>query len=275
MNGINAVQKPNAGLRTGRLIWNLARDDFRQKFAGSYLGIFWAFVQPVVITLVYWFVFQKALHAGTQAAREGIEVPYVLWLIAGLVPWFYFSEAVNTGAHVLLEYSFLVKKVVFNIRILPAVRILSSLFVHVFFVAFMLFLYAVSGLRPTLYAIQLVYYSFCMLALCLGLCYLTGSVSVFFRDLTQVINILLQIGIWFTPIMWNIQAMNFSKPLMALLRLNPMFYVVQGYRDALIGHVWFWQRPGQTILFWAVTVVIWILGQTVFNRLRPHLADVI
>ncbi len=275
------MQEQNAGKaasgppRSSRMVWNLARDDFRQKFAGSYLGVIWAFVQPVVTVLLYWFVFQKALHVGTQAARAGIEVPYVLWLIAGLVPWFFFSEAASTGTRVLLDYSFLVKKVLFDIRILPLVRVISSLFVHAFFVGFMLLLFTVSKLYPTIYAVQILYYSLGLILLSLGFCYLTSAIAVFFRDLTQIISILLQVGIWFTPIMWNIEAMQFSRPLMILLRINPLFYIVQGYRDALIYQKWFWERPVDTGIFWGVVIVLLLLGRAVFRRLRPHFADIL
>lgn len=260
---------------TARLIRRLARDDFKQKFAGSYLGVIWAFVQPVVTVLVYWFVFQKALHSGTQAARAGIEVPYVLWLIAGLVPWFYFSDAVNFGTRSLLDYSFLVKKVVFRIEVLPVVRVVSSLYVHAFFVAFMLVLYILYGLYPSWHTLQILYYSFGMILLCLGISYLTGAVAALFRDLTQVVSIILQVGIWFTPIMWNIKAMSFAKPLMAVLQINPMFYIVQGYRDALIDQVWFWQRPLSTAVFWIEVAAVYLIGRTAFRRLRVHFADVL
>ncbi|MCF0145786.1 MAG: ABC transporter permease [Eubacterium sp.] len=260
---------------TNRILWNLARDDFKQKFAGSYLGVIWAFVQPVVTVLVYWFVFEKALHSGTQAVREGIQVPYVLWLIAGLVPWFYFSDALNNGTRVLLDYSYLVKKVVFRIRILPVVRIISSMYVHLFFVGFMLLLYTLYGLPPTLHTIQIAYYSFGMILLCLGITYLTSAIAVFFRDVTQIVQILLQVGIWITPIMWNYAAMNFPKPIMLLLRANPMFYIVQGYRDALVEQVWFWQKPVETLVFWGMVAFILWLGTFIFRRLQVHFADVL
>ena len=70
-----------------KLIWDLSKNDFKTRFAGSYLGIIWAFVQPIVTVLVYWFVFEKGMHASGINLRSGITAPFVLWLIAGLVPW--------------------------------------------------------------------------------------------------------------------------------------------------------------------------------------------
>ena len=124
-----------------KLVFSLAKNDFKTKFAGSYLGVIWAFIQPVVTILVYWFVFQKAMGVGEQPIRSGGSAPYILWLTAGLVPWFYFSEVLSAGTVVLHEYNYLVKKVVFPINILPVVKAVSSLFVHGFFVLFTLVVY--------------------------------------------------------------------------------------------------------------------------------------
>ena len=142
-----------------QLVWKLAKNDFKTRFAGSYLGIVWAMIQPIVIVLVYWFVFEKGLSAGAVLAKSGIEVPFVLWLTSGLVPWFYFSEALSMGTNTLLEYNYLVKKVVFQIDILPLVKVISAVFIHVFFVCFMLVIYAGYGYFPDLYTLQVVYYT--------------------------------------------------------------------------------------------------------------------
>ncbi len=259
-----------------KLALSLAKNDFKTKFAGSYLGTIWAFVQPVITVLIYWFVFEKAIGA-TARIRGELPLPYVLWLVAGIVPWFFFSDCISAGTAVLMEYNYLVKKVVFNIDILPVVKVFSSIFVHVFFVVFMLLLFAVYGYMPDLYVLQVVYYSLGVLILALGMSYLTSAVSVFFPDMRQIVNIALQIGIWATPIMWNIDDMKQKIPdaVMTVLRLNPMYYIVQGYREALIDKRWFFEHPGMTLYFWCFTAAVCVLGVTVFKRLKVHFADVL
>lgn len=258
-----------------KLTWSLGKNDIKNKFAGSYLGIFWAFVQPIVTILVYWFVFAKALNSGTQATKAGIAVPYVLYLTVGMVPWFFFSEAVSTGSNALVEYQYLVKKVVFNIEILPAVKMVSSLFVHIFFIAFAIVFCWVMGYPPSLSTIQFLYYSFCMLVLVMGLVYLNSAIVVFFRDMSQIINITMQILVWMTPIMWNIDAMldKIPKWVAILLKLNPMYYVVSGYRESMFDHTWFFTRGWINLSFWVITLFIFWLGTYVFNKLKPHFAD--
>lgn len=259
-----------------KLIWNLAKDDFKKKFAGSNLGVIWAFIQPVITVLLYWFVFEKGLNAKAANLRTGIEVPFVLWLMAGLVPWFYFQDAWNNGTGVLNEYNYLVKKVVFKIEILPIVKMVSALFVHMFFVAFMILLFWMMGYAPDLYVLQVIYYSFAMVVLLIGLVYATSAVVVFFKDLSQIVALVIQVGTWATPIMWNIETMeNIPAWVVILLKLNPMYYVVSGYRDALINKVWFWEHPGLTIWFWIMAAVIYVAGIRIFRKLRMLFADVL
>lgn len=260
-----------------KLIWNLSKNDFKSRFSGSYFGIIWAFIQPVVTVLVYWFVFEKGLHAGRINLRSGIDVPFVLWLVAGLVPWFFFSEALCGGTNALIEYSYLVKKVVFKVSILPLIKVISALFVHLFFVAFSVALYCGYHYYPDWYTVQLLYYSLAMVVLVIGLTYVTSAIVVFFKDLTQVINIVLQIGVWVTPIMWNINDPNLDlhPVIITILKLNPMYYIVEGYRDSLINKVAFWERTGETIYFWVFTGVVLVLGSVVFKKLKTHFADVL
>lgn len=255
-----------------RLIAKLAKNDFKTKYAGSYLGMIWAFIQPVVTILVYWFVFT----VGFKPETEGIGVPFVLYLVAGIVPWFFFQDALIGGTNALLQYDYLVKKVVFNISVLPVVKILSALFVHIFFVLFTIILYMCYGRLPDLYTLQLIYYSIGLFLLVLGICYATCAVVVFFRDLTQIINIGLQVGIWLTPIMWIAEVSLKNHPvLQKVLQLNPVYYIVSGYRDSFIMKNWFWERPLWTAYFWGFTVLCFVFGNWVFQRLRVHFADIL
>jgi teichoic acid transport system permease protein len=255
-------------LKNKKLIWELSKNDFRTKYAGSYLGIIWAFVQPVITILVYWFVFQVGFRQS-----QATEYPYVLVLVTGIIPWFFFADGLNGGSSALLEYNYLVKKIVFNIDILPVIKIMSALFVHGFFVLFTLILTICYGYYPSICTLQVLYYSLCTFVLVLGLSYLTSAIAVFFRDIMQIISIILQVGIWMTPIMWDVATI--PARWRWVFRLNPLFYVVNGYREALLYHGWFWDDLAWTAYFWVFAVVVFALGTAVFRRLRPHFADIL
>lgn len=251
------------------LIWNLSKNDFKTKYAGSYLGITWAFIQPIITILVYWFVFEYGLKSGSPL--EGVS--FIVWLMTGLIPWFFFQEALINATNCMVEYSYLVKKVVFKISVLPIVKIVSALFIHLVFIGFSFFVCAIHGFYPSQYTLQLVYYSFCTFFLVLAISYTTCAIVVFFKDLGQIINIFMQVGMWMTPIMWKYTMI--PENYRWIIKLNPMYYIVEGYRDTFINKIWFFEKYFQTAYFWIITLGLFVLGATIFKKLKPHFADVL
>ena len=255
--------------RNRTLIWSLSKNDFKTKYAGSYLGIFWAFVNPIVTILIYWFVFEFGLKATSPINN----IPFVLWFIAGIVPWFFFSDALSNATNSFLEYSYLVKKVVFKISVIPIVKIISASLIHLVFITFIIVVYMAYGKFPNIYTFQLIYYSFGTFVLSLAISYATSSIILFFKDLGQIVSISLQIGMWMTPIMWSYTII--PQNLQWIAKLNPMYYIVEGYRDTLINGVWFWQRYNQTAYFWVFVLGTFLLGAIIFKKLKPHFSDVL
>lgn len=256
--------------KTIKTLWALAKNDFATRFAGSYFGIIWAFAQPMVLILMYLFIFQVAF----PATPIGGDYPYVLWLVAGLIPWFFFSEAVSSSTNCLIEYSYLVKKVVFPINILPLVKIVSALFVHLFFIVFTLVISIILGCFSGLHFLQIVYYSVCLILLASALGFFTSSILPFFRDFMPIVNIFLQLGMWMTPILWDIDILQ-SPILKIFMKANPVAYIVQGYRQTYLGSGWFWEHPYYMAYFWGVLFLIVAVGRASFKKMTPHFADVL
>ncbi len=255
-----------------KLIWDLAKADFKKRFVGSYFGMVWMFVQPLVTVLIYFFIFQL----GFKSVPPVPGVPYVLWLVPGIVPWFFYSEALNCITGCLQEYSYLVKKVVFQVEILPVIKLISCLLVHGFFLLIMLIMALCFGKLPMVTWIQILYYSFAASMLALAFGYLTSAIHVFFKDMAQIVSICLQFGMWLSPIMYQETMFSADYPwIVTVLKLNPFYYIVAGYRDSILTGNWFWERPTLTVYFWVVTLVIGFVGLKVFKRLRPHFSDVL
>jgi len=255
-------------IRSRRLIFELAKKDLKNRYLGSYLGIIWAFVQPMVTILIFWFVFQ----VGFRSAPVD-DFPYVLWLICGMIPWFFFSEGLQSATNSVLDNSYLVKKIVFRVNSLPIIRILSSLFIHVFFIIVIFVMFFIYGYKPSIYNLQVIYYLFATIVLVLGLSWITSSLVVFLRDLGQIVSIVIQFGFWLTPIFWSFKIM--PEKYHFWFKLNPIYYIVEGYRDTFINHIWFWQHYNLTINFWVITLCLFFTGVLLFKRLRPHFADVL
>lgn len=245
----------------------LARNDIKSKYSNSLLGIIWAFVMPLITILVFWYVFQMGFKNPPVE-----DAPYILWFSAAYVPWIFFVDITTAGCNSLVEYSFLVKKIKFNVQLIPLMKLISSLFVHSFFVLFLFLMYMIYGYHLSIYNIQVIYYSLAAAVFGLGLVWLLSAVNVFFKDMNSLFNVIIQIGFWVTPILWNEETMV-DEGVRRVLSLNPMHYVVNGYRNSLLFEKWFWESPGEALGFWALTAVIWTLGRLVFKKLSPFFAD--
>ncbi|MBS6644847.1 MAG: ABC transporter permease [Clostridiaceae bacterium] len=255
-----------------KLIWDLSKADFKKRFVGSYFGIVWMFVQPLVTVLIYFFIFQ----VGFKSEPPVPDVAYVVWLVPGIVPWFFYSEALNSVTNCLQEYSYLVKKVVFRVEILPIIKLVSCLMVHAFFIMIMLIMFFCYGRFPMATWVQILYYTFAASMLALGIGYFTCAINVFFKDMAQIVSICLQFGMWLTPIMYHESLFAQKAPwVVPVLKLNPFYYIVAGYRDSMLTGNYFWERPTLTVYFWVFTVVVFLIGLKVFKRLRPHFSDVL
>ncbi len=255
-------------LRSRRLIFTLTQRDFKANYLGSYLSFIWNFIQPCITLFVLYFVFQVGFRA---APAEGYA--FFPWLVTGMLPWFFFSDSLGAATNSILMYSYLVKKVVFRVSVLPIIKILSALLVHAFFIVVLFIVVYAYGYGPSAYQLQVVYYLFSSIVLLIGLSWITSSVTVFVRDVGQVVTALLQIGFWLTPILWNVKVL--PEKYLRFIQLNPAFYIIEGYRESLLYQVWFWQHPYRTLYFWGTTALIFIVGAVVFIRLRPHFADVL
>ncbi len=256
-------------VKNKKLIIELSINDFQEQYLGSYLGAAWALIRPLLFIGVMWFVFSVGFKA--RPIEDG--TPYILWLLCGMIPWFLFADALAKSTNAVVGNAFLVKKVAFRVSILPLIKILSSLYIHLIFVAILLTFFLFYGFKPTIYWLQIPYFILCTVALLLGLGWLTSSVRVFVKDIGEVIGIVIQFGFWLTPIFWSID--NVPEKYQPIIKLNPMFYIIDGYRNALIYHKWFWEEMGLTVYLLSVLIIVLMGGAIVFKRLRPHFGDVL
>ena len=255
-------------LRNRKMILELAFNDLKTRYASSYMGAIWAFIQPVVTVLIYSLVFGVGLRMMPNAGY-----PYVPWLVAGMIPWFFFQDTVLMSTQCLREYSYLVKKVVFNVKLIPITKEVTALMIHAVFIVLCFVIHGIYGIAPSLYSLQMVYYLFCDIVLSLGIGYLLSALCVFYPDLQQMVSIFLQFGIWLTPIMW--QDTLFGETALKIMKFNPLYYIVSGYRDCMFSKVAFWEKPLLTTWFWVFTVVVFVVGINTFRKLEGHFADVL
>jgi len=250
------------------LIVEMAKRDIAEKYAGSLLGVLWSIIHPLTIICVFWFVFGFGLRAHPIQ-----EVPFVVWLVAGLAPWFAFSEIISESTVGITSNAHLVSKIQFPTHIIPVVKICSSFFNHLIFIVFLLGLILFHQQETSFFFLQFGYYYLCLVILAMGISWATSALNVFLRDVSQFVNLVLQILFWGTPIVWDMSIM--PPEAQTLLRLNPIYYIVEGYRDAFVNFEPFWADGYLALVFWSVTAACFIIGATIFRKLKPHFDDVL
>lgn len=251
-----------------KMIFKLARRDLSHRFLNSYLGIIWGCLLPLITVGVLWFVF----IFGFKVSDSVDGIPFVLWVTAAQVPWSFLIDGTINGTQSITSYEYLVKKIVFKVHALPLIRIFSCLFVHVVLVIVMMIVFVSYG-YISLYSFQILYYLFCSIVLLFAISLITASLNVFTRDVFQIVNVLAQVGFWITPVFWK--ASSLPQKYQLLVKLNPFFYITEGYRYSLLYKVGFWESPYWALEFWVMTLIILLIGVLVYNKTSPYFADVL
>lgn len=263
------------------LIGNLVMRDLRTRYKGSVLGYIWTQLAPLLMMLVFTFVFTVLMPSGIAL--------FPVFLIVALLPWNFFSEALVGGTSSVINNASLIKKVFFPREILPLVSVLSSLLNYLLSLPMMFLVMAVTQLvvigslnfswtflyLPVIILLQTIFL--------LGITMLFSTLAVFFRDMVHLVGILNLFWFFLTPVFYSLDMM--ARPLLArIIRwLNPMASMIDFYRDILYGRavaVGSVPTPGlpaldSTLRVAATTLLVLVVGYWFFRRHSGLFGEVI
>jgi lipopolysaccharide transport system permease protein len=254
-------------LRYRGLVQSLVARELKARYRGSVLGFFWSFINPLLLLLIYSFVFTQVLP-GTHP--EDIE-PYALFMFCGILPWTWFSSSLSESASVLINNGNLIKKVLFPAEILPIVTVLANM-VHFFLGLPILIAFLVFYWRPITLG-EIAWFPVVVLVQALlttGLALILAALTVHFRDIRDILGNLLTFWFFATPIIYPMtQAPGFARQ---FLNLNPFTHLAISYQEILFypgpfGH-WKW-----LIAIGLGSIVLFFVGYFLFDRLRDSFAE--
>ena len=249
------------------LIQTLVARDLKARYRGSVLGFFWSFVNPLLLLLIYNFVFTKVLVGLHSKEME----PYALFMFCGILPWTWFSSSLLESSNTLIAGGNLIKKVLFPAEVLPIVTVLANM-VHFFFGLPILVFFLIYYQRPV-DPLELLWFPVIVLVqlvLTTGLALLLSAMTVHFRDLKDLIGNVLTLWFFATPIIYPM--LEAPQNIRWWLNLNPMTHIMISYQEVLFfpgphGH-WRW-----LVTLGAASVVVFLVGYFVFDRLRDSFAE--
>jgi lipopolysaccharide transport system permease protein len=231
--------------------------------------VFWTVLNPLLLMATYFFVFGVVLHSrfGSDRSSTG----FALYFLAGMLPWLAFSEPAGRAPHVVLEHRNFVKKLIFPLETLPVNQVVAGLVTEMFAAAvFLVALLVIRGAVPAS-VLWLPILLVPQLLFTLGVCWFLSALGVFVRDLGQIMGFLLTLWFFITPICYAESQLPASA--LFILRKNPMYVLVRGYRAILLeGH------PPELlplVKLWMLALALFFLGHAWFYKLRKSFADVI
>ena len=249
------------------LLKNLVLHDLKHRYVGSVGGFMWSVVQPVVQLLTFWFAFTVVFQGKPGTDTSNVSIP--LFLFCGILPWFLFTDTVVRNCNVITDNKTLITKTVLPAEILPIAITLSNLVNHAIGLGVLLVVLAIFGTIP-LSVFGILLYLPMLVLFAQGLGWIVAGLQVFVRDTIQVLQIVLSVWFWLTPIMYSPhQLRQFEHAAM----FSPMAIIVIGYRNSLLGL----SQPSvaQVLIAAAISTAVFVGGALIFRQTKPAFADVL
>ena len=236
------------------------KKEIRGKYKGSFLGILWSFVNPLLMTLVYAIVFPFILKSGPEH--------YVTYIVIGILPWNFFTTVISQGTFTILGNAGIIKKVYFPREILP-ISVATSGLVNFLISTPIIFIFLFfSGIGFSWYILLLPLVIITEYILLLGIIFITSSINVYIRDAEYIINFFVQMLFYATPILYSSDLFG-SKAW--ILNLNPMTTIINSYRDIL--YAGSMPNLANLLLVLLESILICFFGILIFRKLEKGFAE--
>lgn len=250
-------------------LFRLAFYELKAVNSGTVLGFLWNFLNPAFQILVYWFVFSVGLNT---AAPRG-NYPYIIWMITGIIPWFYISSALMSSTTSIYNYSDVLKRMYLPLSIVPVKTVLSSFFSHCGAMAVVFSIFLLLGYRLRLGVLWIFYFALCSVVFLTGYSLLASAITVLFKDFQKIMSSVVRLLFYISPVVWVQE--NLPEKVQFILKLNPLSYIINGYRDSILYGSSLDVHWKQGIYFWSATLVLFVLGCCTHMRFRKKFLDLI
>lgn len=244
------------------LVVELVRRELKLRYRGTWLGFFWTLLNPLIMTLVYTLVFSHFLHIGIPK--------FPAFLLCGLLPWtMWFTESVLMGTSCFVDYAAFLKNAIFPSQILPIVAVSTGMINYIFSIPLLIVLLMSFKITLKLTIIALPVIMTIQFLFTLGIVYFTATYNVFFRDLRYIIQHILSVLFFLTPIMYEFSVI--PSRFHIFLNLNPMTHLIDAYRKILLYGIWpTWTNLGYVLL---LSLILLVIGTHIFEKHREIFAE--
>lgn len=247
----------------------LANYELKSQNNGTVFGFLWNFFNPALQIAVYWFVF--AIGLNTQPPQGNY--PYIIWMIVGIIPWFFINTAMMSSATSIYSYSAILKRMYLPLSIVPVKTIISAFIGHLWsmLVVFVIIIFSGSPVNSMVY--QLPYYMFAIIVFLVGYGLFASAINVVFKDYQKLFSAVVRLLFYLTPVVWVQDRL--PENLRFALKLNPLAYIIDGYRNCILYGVSLNVHWRQGLWFWACSLFLFIYGSAVHMKFRKKFMDLL
>ncbi len=252
------------------LTFELARRELSDRYVGQLFGLFWTFVHPLMVMLVYIFIF-NFVFVSKVGGTLAMPLDITAYILAGIIPWITFSDAMGKASTSILNNANLVKQVIFPVEVLPVKGVLATLFTELVFLGLisMYTLITFHSLWIT-YLLLPVLLFFQALAM-IGVSYILSSIGVYVRDTKDFVQVFLTLGMWFVPILYLPEAI--PQVIRPIIYANPFTYMIFCFHDILyFGRI---EHPSAWVIFPLLCVLVFLFGYRLFRKLKTMFGNVL
>ena len=237
------------------------KKDIRGKYKGSFLGILWSFINPLLQVLVYALVFPYIMKVETEN--------YLIFLICGIIPWTWFVTSISQGTTSITNNANLIKKVYFPREILPISVVTSGLINFLISCLIILIFVLLGGLGITWHLIFLPFIIIIQYLFTLALIFVLSAINVYVKDVEYIVSFIINMLFYATPILYTTEM--FSGPILWIFRLNPLAHLINAYRDVFYVH----HIPNLVNLgiLLGVSILLVVICYIIFKKLEKRFAE--
>lgn len=255
-------------------IYSIAKYELVSDMRDSRLGIFWNFANPIIQIVTYWFVFGLILSKN-DVKEFGQTLPFIDWMLAGMVVWFFINPCITQGCNAIFSKTNVITKMKFPVSILPATVVLKELFNHLIIMSILFVFFIYRGYGPNVQWLELLYYCISAALFATSLAMVTSVLNMLARDTRKLILACMRLLLYLTPVLWPLSKASGFPWVAAIMKINPIYYIVCGYRDCLIYHRGFSAYWKQGLCFWVITLVLFSIGSWMMYKFKHKFIDLI
>ena len=247
--------------------YSLAKYEMLSDIKDSKLGIIWNILNPLIQIFTFWFVFGLGIRNGNPV--NGIN--YFEWMIVGLCVWFFINPSLVKGVKSIHAKSNIITKMKFPISILPVTIVVKELFNHIIMLIIIFIVLISKGIGISIYNLQIVYYIFCSIFFTISVNMVLSVLNMFTRDVSKLVSASMRMLMYITPILWTMD--NLPNNIQKIMRLNPIYYIVEGYRNSILFKINIFNNLSEMIIFWGINIIIFIIGCRLMYKFKYKFID--